>query len=120
MTSDPFWTPPPIESSKWFPQIGGIDAILALTAAMGWPEPSHPRKGLQPTLHPLVSHSREAREHLRNQQGSEALKVIISIIRAFPLWPGGWKLAAEGFLMLNQPEQAKQWLDRVNSIRSAS
>ena len=120
LSSDPKWAPPAIDSVRWFPDLGSIDSALALTAALGWPEPERPRLGLRSTPHPLVVRAREARSLLDSNQAESALKVILPILRAFPTWPGAWRLAAEGFALRGDPHKAQEWFDRVESIRSAS
>jgi len=120
LSSAPDWKPPPIDSARWFPELSSRDAVLTVAAALDWPEPTHRRAGLRVPLHPLVNRTREARALLRQGNADEALKVILPIIRAFPMWPGGWKLAGEGFLARGEHERAHQWLSRVEALRSAS
>jgi len=120
LSSDPFWTPPPIDSARWIPNLPGINGVLALAAAMDWPAPSEPRRGLAKTQHPHVDDCRQARMFLQERRPVEALRIILTLVRAMPMWPGGWKLASEGFLMQGKEEQAHMWLERIQRIRSAS
>ncbi len=120
LTSDPAWSPPPIESADWIPNLPSTEALHALRAAMGWPSPKPVRKGLVHNVRPLVQQIFEARKHLQEGQADPALQRILPIIRTLPTWPGGWKLAAEGFLLRGDERLAQQWLNRIENIRSAS
>jgi len=120
LSSDPKWAPPQIDSVRWFPDLSSIDVVLALTAALDWPTPTRPRLGLRTPPHPLVIRTQEARQLLRQGKADAALKVILPILRAFPTWPGAWRLAGEGFALRGEAQRAHEWFARVESIRSAS
>jgi len=120
LSSDPSWAPPPIDSIRWFPDVDSVDAVLAVSAALGWSSPNRTRQGRHRAEDTLVNQTYRAREFLNQGHADSALTIVIDIVRAYPTWPGGWHLAAEGFLMKGEPERARAWLKRVESIRSAS
>ena len=97
-----------------------MNSVLALAAALNWPMPDRTRPGLRRKEHSLVTQAQEARSLLNAGKADAALKIIIKIVRAFPAWPGGWTMAGEGFLLRGEPDRAREWLARVESIRSAS
>jgi glycosyltransferase involved in cell wall biosynthesis len=120
LSSDPIWAPPSIDSTRWFPDVDSVNAVLALTAALGWPEPNRFRLGFNTAEHELVIHSREARALLQEGHSDAALKAILTIVRNYPTWPGGWYMAGEGFQLRGETDRAQTWFARVESIRSVS
>ena len=120
LSSDPHWAPPPIESKAWLPDAPSIEAIQLLGAALGWDEPVVRRNGLVHAPTERVQQVRMARKHLNAGEANVALARILPVIRALPTWPGGWKLAAEGFMLRGDKRLAQQWISRIENIRSAS
>ena len=97
-----------------------IQALFALCAALDWTIPKAPRKGLEHKMSDIVLQICKARALLNARDANAALQVILPVVRALPTWPGGWKLAGEGFMLRGDERLAKQWLDRIENIRSAS
>ena len=120
LSSDPTWEPPSLNSATWIPDLPSVQALFALCAALDWTRPEAHRKGLEHKMSDIVLQICKARALLNARDANAALQVILPVVRALPTWPGGWKLAGEGFMLRGDERLAKQWLDRIENIRSAS
>ena len=119
LSSAPDWSPPPVSSIHWFPNLPSVDAVLALAAALDWAPPARSRPGLRKPLHTIAAAAMATRQHLRAQEPDRALARLLPILKASPAWPGGWKMAGEAFALREEHEKAQAWFDRIEQLQAA-
>jgi GT2 family glycosyltransferase len=100
LASSPEWTPPLLEDASLLPDLPAPDALRALAAALGWPDPGRARCGLSETDPPLVRAVRQARTALRDGRPDVAVRLLQPVMKALPDWRAGWSFTAEALAAL--------------------
>ncbi len=118
LSSAPEWSPPPLMSQRWLPDLDAISAVLATSAALDWPTPTVTRPGLRGSIHPLVQSIKIARSALRSKDAKAALQATLPILKALPTWPGSWRLVGEAFQLHGDSVRAQSWFDRIDTLQA--
>ncbi len=105
-SSDPYWQPPPLHDPRLLPDVTGPDALLALSAVMGWAPPRRTRVGATRIRHPLAVAAMKARRCLGRGNPQGALGFIGNVLAQQATWRGGWVLAEQAFTGLGRADQA--------------
>lgn len=118
LSSAPEWSPPPLMSRRWLPDMDAISAVLATAAALNWPTPTVTRPGLQAPIHPLVQNIQTARSAIQSNDAKAALRATLPILKALPTWPGSWRLVGEAFQLHGDSSRAQTWFDRIDTLQA--
>jgi hypothetical protein len=118
LSSAPEWSPPPLMSRCWLPDLDAISAILATAAALDWPTPTVTRPGLHASVHPLVQNIQTARAAIQSKDAKASLRATLPILKALPTWPGSWRLVGEAFQLHGDSSRAQTWFDRIDTLQA--
>ena len=90
--------------------------MLACAAALNWTAPVRRRQGRRGPIHPIVSQSWAARTALNGGDGGLALQKLLPLLRAMPVWPGGWQMAVEAYTLVGEPDRAAECAQRIRLV----
>jgi hypothetical protein len=116
VSSDPGWTPPPLDDLSLLPALPAPEAIRAYAHIVGWPEPSPVRVGLPTPSTPLLGELRACRAHSEAGSDLRAIAALREVLRLQPDWLGAWWLAAEVFERAGMVDRAAGFRQRLVSM----
>jgi len=112
LSSSPDWSPPPLPSVDYLPEIPAHLAVRAAASALGWPQPSGNRRGIY-AGHPVLTAALNIRESIGDRDYKLGLESLRELLLLSPGWLGAWSLASEFFSAIGDEERASVWRDRV-------
>lgn len=107
LSSAPEWRPPLITDPGLLPDVPAPEALIAITAALGWRLPARTRPGLARIDGPISRLALEARLHLAAGRPEAAMSPLDQLLTRLPAWRGAWRLAAEAFTALGNDGDAR-------------
>ena len=119
LSSDPEWSPPPIEDFSLLPDLPATEAVRCYAHVVGWPEPVSRRKGLNTPSSPLLGELRACRAHMEAGHNLRAIEALREILRLQPDWLGAWWIAADVFERAGLRDRARAFRNRVLSLQVA-
>jgi hypothetical protein len=119
LSSDPDWSPPPLEFFSLLPDLPAVEAVRCYAHVMGWPEPVARRTGLKTPSSPLLGELRACRAHMEAGNHLRAVEALREILRLQPEWLGAWWIAADVFESAGLREKAQAFRNRVLSLQVA-
>lgn len=119
LTSAPEWAPPVLLDASLLPDLGAPEALVAVAAVLGWPEPSRTRPG-GAVREPVASLAWAARRLLAEGRAQEAMAPLSRLLAVAQGWAGAWLLAAEAFDGMNLVGEADSCRRRAEGCRPVS
>ncbi len=113
LSSAPMWSPPPLPSVDYLPDIPAHLSVRAAAAALGWDRPSDDRRGIK-SGHQLLDLAIVTRECIDTRDHNRGVRALRDLFHASPDWVGSWNLAADLFEMMGDKKRSSEWRSRLS------